>query len=72
VARAVQWAEACGPQADITWLGIDPAAYPVDVAGMFSFLPALQSWCAQAPSRSHPALTIADLEALMSAPLPSR
>jgi hypothetical protein len=72
VTQAAQWVDACGSQADITWLGINPAAYPVDVAGMFSFLPALQSWCAQAPARSRPSLTIADLEALMNAAPPTR
>jgi hypothetical protein len=68
VARADQWAAACGPQADVTWLGIDPAAYPVDVAGLFSFLPALQAWCARSGARARPPFAIADLEALMNVP----
>jgi hypothetical protein len=72
VARAEQWIAACGPQADITWLGINPAAYPVDVAGLFRFLPALQSWCAQAGARARPSFTIAGLEALMHAPARER
>jgi hypothetical protein len=68
VAPADQWVEACGPHADVIWLGIDPAAYPVDVAGLFRFLPALQSWCASSGARSRPPFAIADLETLMKAP----
>jgi hypothetical protein len=66
VARANQWVEACGPQADVTWLGIDPRAYPVDVAGMFRFMPALEAWCDAAGLRPRPSFTIADLEALIN------
>jgi hypothetical protein len=65
VARADQWVAACGAHADITWLGIDPAVYPVDLAGMFRFVPALQSWCAQAGARARPAFTIAGLETMI-------
>ena len=72
VAQADARATACGPQADVTWLGIDPAAYPLDVAGLFRFLPALQAWCAHAGTRPHSAWTIADLEALMSDPVAKR
>ena len=65
VALADQWTAACGPQADITWLGIDPAAYPADVAGLFRFLPALQSWCERTGTRARPSFAVADLEALI-------
>jgi len=66
VAGADAWATACGPQTVATWLGIDPKAYPVDVAGLFRFLPALQSWCDRAGARARPSFTVADLEALIS------
>jgi hypothetical protein len=65
VARAEQWLAACGPKADVTWLGIDPAAYPVDLAGIFRFLPALQTWCARNSFTVRPAFTVAGLEALI-------
>jgi hypothetical protein len=65
VARADQWVAACGPRADVTWLGIDPAAYPVDIAGWFRFLPALQSWCAHAGTHARPPFGVADLETLI-------
>ena len=67
VARADSWVAACGALADVTWLGIDPAAYPVDVAGPFRFLPALQSWCARAGTRARPPFGVANLEALVNA-----
>jgi hypothetical protein len=65
VAQADQWAAACGADADVIWLGIDPAKYPVDLAGMFRFLPALQEWCAQAGARTRPVFSIAGLEGLI-------
>jgi hypothetical protein len=65
VAQADQWVAACGAGADVVWLGIDPAAYPVDLAGIFRFLPALQTWCARAGTRARPAFTIEDLERLI-------
>jgi hypothetical protein len=65
VARAEQWVAACGAHADITWLGIDPAAYPADLAGVFRFVPALQAWCAKAGARTRPAFTVAGLETLI-------
>jgi hypothetical protein len=65
VTRAEQWQAACGPQAGVAWLGIDPHAYPVDLAGMFRFLPALQEWCAKSGPHEHPAFAVADLEKLI-------
>jgi hypothetical protein len=65
VAGADAWSAACGPQASVTWLGVDARAYPADVAGLFRFLPALQAWCEQAGPRPRPSFTIADLEALI-------
>jgi hypothetical protein len=66
VAQVDAWAAACGPQGGVTWLGVDPKAYPVDVAGLFRFLPALQSWCDAAGARPRPPFTIAALQGLMS------
>jgi hypothetical protein len=63
--QAEQWRAACGQDAKPTWLGIDSKAYPVDLAGMFRFVPALQDWCAHAAPRERPRFTIADLETLM-------
>jgi hypothetical protein len=71
VASADAWAAACGPRTGATWLGIDPKAYPVDVAGLFRFLPALQSWCDRSGARARPSFTVADLEALMARPAKS-
>jgi hypothetical protein len=65
VARADQWVAACGPQADVTWLGIDPAAYPADLAGLFRYLPALQSWCTSAGTRARPSFGVENLETLI-------
>ncbi len=65
VAGASDWVAACGSRADVRWLGTDPSAYPVDLAGLFRFLPALQAWCAEHPARLRPTLLLPDLEALI-------
>jgi hypothetical protein len=65
VASAEQWQAACGAGADVSWIGVDPAAYPVDVAGLFRFVPDLQAWCAANQIRPRPPFSIADLETLI-------
>jgi hypothetical protein len=62
---AHQWQAACGPDHSTVWMGVDPAAHPMDIAGIFRFVPALQAWCAQHPRVAHPPFTVADLEALI-------
>ena len=60
------WRAAFPPEADVAWIGVNPAALPVDLAGMFRFVPDLQAWCAAHPQPARPDFGIADLEALVS------
>jgi hypothetical protein len=66
IASAGDWVEACGEGAQVEWIGADPAAYPVDLAAMFRFVPDLQSWCAGHQNFPPPPFTMHDLEALIS------
>ena len=63
---ANDWRAACPPDADVTWIGVNPAALPVDLAGMFRFVPDLQAWCTAHPQQPKPSFSITDLEALVS------
>ena len=65
IASAEDWLDACGVGAETTWMGIDPAAYPVDIAGIFRFVPALQTWCAAHTRLPRPPFDVRDLEALI-------
>jgi hypothetical protein len=65
---AAHWqaaANADGGSRPTVWLGVDPTAHPVDIAGIFRFVPALQAWCAAHPTVEHPPFAVADLEALV-------
>ena len=63
---ANDWRAACPPDADVTWIGVNPAALPVDIAGMFRFVPDLQAWCTAHPHQPKLSFSITDLEALVS------
>jgi hypothetical protein len=41
-------AESIGP---VQWIGTDPKRYPMDLAGMFNYVPALQQWVQQHPGQ---------------------
>lgn len=66
VATASDWINACGASNEVNWLGTNPSAFPVDLAGLFRFLPTLQAWCNSLEARPRPRFSLADLEALMS------
>jgi hypothetical protein len=74
VATAQEWQKACGPDTQVTWIGTDPEAYPLDLAALVRFVPALQAWCALVPdaraaSEIEPQrvrFTVEDLEALIA------
>jgi hypothetical protein len=65
-ATAEQWREACGTNGEVSWIGVDPAAFPVDLGSLFRFVPALQAWCASHPPVPRPPFEVDDLEALIS------
>ncbi len=47
---APAWEEIAAKAGAVTWLGIDPARYPLDINARTRYLPALQDWV-----RTHPA-----------------
>ncbi len=63
---ARDWQAACPPDSEVTWIGVNPAALPVDLAGMFRFVPDLQAWCASHPQPDKPSFSITELELLVS------
>jgi hypothetical protein len=69
VCPAADWVDACGSNAGITWIGANPAAYPVDLNAMFAFVPDLQAWLAAHPATglgARPPFGVTDLEALIA------
>lgn len=63
---ATAWKQIAGQRGEVTWIGVDPQRYPVDLASRFNYLPALQAWTQAHPGQPpRPHLTPEELLQMM-------
>lgn len=66
VPGALAWKQIAGKKGDVSWIGTNPARFPVDLASRFNYLPQLQAWTGERPGQEpQPQLTPEDLHQMI-------
>lgn len=64
---AQAWRQIAAKAGPVTWIGTDPERYPIDLASVFDYLPALQQWVRAHPGdEPRPRLTPENLQEMIT------